>query len=128
MYKKMLAKNLKELRKSLGYRQQDMADVLKLKRATYAKMETGVTYGSIETLVEIFELFGVSVEKLFGLEKDVLHFRYTKNTIREFDKVCRREGISREEAIELFVKTVIRENKLPAEIVNNKDNMHFQTP
>lgn len=121
MYKKTLAKNLKELRKTLGYRQQDMADVLNLKRATYAKMETGVTYGSIETLVQIFVLFGVSVEKLFGLQKDILHFKCRKETIREFDKICRSEGISREKAVEMFVQTVIKQQKIPFELPANKE-------
>lgn len=122
MYKKELAKNLKELRKTLGYRQQDMADVLKLKRATYAKMETGVTYGSIETLVKIFELFGVSVEKLFGMEKDILHIKCDKKTVREFDKVCRKEGISREEAMGMFVSSVIKQDRIPSDIFEGKSS------
>lgn len=122
MYKKALAKNLKELRKALGYRQQDMADVLRVKRSTYAKMETGVTYGSMETLVQIFKLFGVSIERLFGLEKDILHFKYDKKTIREFDKVCRREGVSREAGIEILVKEVIRQGELPKEIKRDGGN------
>ncbi len=45
-----------------------------------------------------------------------MYFRSSKEDVREFDKICRKEGISRETAIELFVQTVIKQKHIPSGI------------
>lgn len=119
MYKRtdkaILGNNLKELRKSLGYTQQNVADILNIKRTAYAKTETGVTYGSIETLTKISGLFCVSMETLLGTENNTLHIKIHSNTITKFNTVCQKIGISSDTAIKMFVQAVINQQKIPFE-------------
>lgn len=111
-----LAKNLKALRKSAGYTQQEVADIIGIKRGTYAKIETGVAFGSFETIIRASELFGVSVEALMGTKNSAYIIRTTNRNITEFEAVCNKSGINGEATINLFLKNVIKQGKIPFEI------------
>lgn len=58
--------NLRQMRKSAGLTQAQLADKLKINRATVSKYETGEIVPSIEQVVNICAVLDVSFEELFG--------------------------------------------------------------
>lgn len=58
-----LGKTLKTYRKANRFSQQQVADILKIGRATYARYE-GETRPSYELLLKLAKLYGVSVDQL----------------------------------------------------------------
>ena len=58
---------LKELRSYDGYTQQDVANYLNVKRATYAGWETGKDTIPIDRLIEYANEYSLSLDYLFGL-------------------------------------------------------------
>ena len=67
-----IANILKEIRKKTGHTQQTLADELGLKQQTYAGYESGRHEPSIETLIQIANLFNVSMDYITGREEDEL--------------------------------------------------------
>lgn len=62
----MIDIRLKELRKSRKLTQEQLAKILNIKRATYAKYETGGNEPDFSTLLKIANFFEVSVDYLLG--------------------------------------------------------------
>lgn len=65
---KIFGTRLREVRKSKKLTQQNLADILNIKRATIAKWETGKNEPSFENLIKLADLFEVSLDWLFGRE------------------------------------------------------------
>jgi len=65
----MLSENLKRLRKSKGYSQEQLAVQLNVVRQTVSKWEKGLSVPDAEMLMDIAELFDVPVSDLLG--KDI---------------------------------------------------------
>lgn len=61
--------NIKRLRKNKGLKQQEIAELLGVKRNTYSDWENGKTEPSFESLVKLVDLFEVSLDWLFGRDK-----------------------------------------------------------
>lgn len=59
---------LKKLRIDYGYTQQNLADLLKIDRSAYTYYESGKTNPSIDKLIRLANLYGVTVDKLLGNE------------------------------------------------------------
>lgn len=64
----IFSKRLKELRLKKGLKQQELAEILGIKRNTYSDWENGKTEPSYENLVKLADLFEVSLDWLFGRE------------------------------------------------------------
>ena len=64
----IFSKRLKELRLKKGLKQQELAEILGIKRNTYSDWENGKTEPSFENLVKLADLFKVSLDWLFGRE------------------------------------------------------------
>ena len=60
---------LKQLRKSNGLTQEDLAEVLYVSRTAVSKWESGRGYPNIESLKDIATLFSVSIDDLLSGEK-----------------------------------------------------------
>ena len=58
----IIARRLSELRENKGVSQQDVADILHVKRATVANYETGNRAPDYETLIKIADYYGVSCD------------------------------------------------------------------
>ncbi|ACX51292.1 transcriptional regulator, XRE family [Ammonifex degensii KC4] len=58
---------LKQLRQRMGLRQDDVARMVGVERSTVANWERGVKQPSLETLVKLSQLFGVSLDELVGV-------------------------------------------------------------
>lgn len=65
---KIFGKRLREVRKNKGLKQQEIAELLGVKRNTYSDWENGKTEPSFESLVKLVDLFEVSLDWLFGRE------------------------------------------------------------
>lgn len=59
---------LKVLRKNKGLKQQEIADILGVKRNTYSDWENGKSKPNYEKLEKIADFFSVSLDWLFGRE------------------------------------------------------------
>lgn len=59
--KEELGKNLRSKRERRGLTQQEVAEKLYVDRSTYAYYETGKTEPSVGTLIQLSEIFGISV-------------------------------------------------------------------
>ncbi|MBQ2811907.1 MAG: helix-turn-helix transcriptional regulator [Clostridia bacterium] len=62
----MLHENLKKLRKSCGFRQEEVAKVLGIDRSAYSYYESGKTEPSVKNLIKISRMFKVDVDALIG--------------------------------------------------------------
>lgn len=62
----MLNENLKILRKNKGYSQEQLAVRLNVVRQTVSKWEKGLSVPDAQMLIEIAEVFSVSVNELLG--------------------------------------------------------------
>jgi len=58
---------LKQLRQKMGLRQDDVARIVGVERSTVANWERGAKQPSLETLVKLSQLFGVSLDELVGV-------------------------------------------------------------
>ena len=86
---------LKELRVSENLSQNEIAKQIGLKQFTYSNYETGVTEPKIQTLIDLADYYGVSLDYLVGrnfnnefgyiTEKDRSLFRLILS-LSEFDK------------------------------------------
>lgn len=61
-----IGKKLKELRKSEGLTQAQIAEILKTSRVNYTRYETDVSRPDYETLLAIVEFYEISLDELFG--------------------------------------------------------------
>lgn len=59
-----------KLRNEKGFTQEQMARLLKMKRATYANYETGYRNPSLNTIIEIKKILGVTDDKIFLPDND----------------------------------------------------------
>ena len=59
-----------KLRNEKGLTQEQMARLLKMKRATYANYETGYRNPNLNTIIEIKKILGVTDDKIFLPDND----------------------------------------------------------
>lgn len=62
----IFSERLKRLRKSKGLKQQELAEILGIKRNTYSDWENGKTEPSFDNLIKLADFFEVSLDWLFG--------------------------------------------------------------
>lgn len=60
---------LKELRKSEGLTQQQIADKLGINRVNYTRYETDAVRPDYETLIQLADLYHISLDELFDRDK-----------------------------------------------------------
>ena len=71
--------NIKRLRKNKGLKQQEIAELLGIKRNTYSDWENGKTEPKLENVVKIAQIFNTTTDKLLGVD-----FFRTEGTITSF--------------------------------------------
>ncbi len=64
-----MLKNLKNLRKEFAFSQKQMADKLHISQQTYSDYENCKTEPTSETLIDIANIFDVSIDELLGREE-----------------------------------------------------------
>lgn len=76
---KMLAENLKYLRKNRKLSQQDLADTLEIPRTTLGDYERGKTEPNIETLIRLSSLYKVNLDQLITSDLSLQDYEIIKN-------------------------------------------------
>lgn len=61
-----LSATLKEYRNKAGLTQQELADILGIKRSAYAYYEIGKTTPNIQTLIDIAKIYKISLDSLIS--------------------------------------------------------------
>ena len=61
-----VGKKLKELRKSMGLTQDELAKKLAISRVNYTRYETGAVRPDYETVIKIADFYDISLDELFG--------------------------------------------------------------
>lgn len=64
--KTIICQRLRKLRKSKGYSQQEVADLLNMSQSAYSDLETGKTAIEVEKLSRIAELFQYPLTQLIA--------------------------------------------------------------
>lgn len=82
---------LRTLRKKYGYKQKEIADMLGVKNSAVSKWECGRTLPDANALLYLADMYGVSVDYIFGRAGDDMLFddaRVPKSEVQElFDKL-----------------------------------------
>lgn len=60
--------NIKELRKTKGFTQEEISKQLSIARSTYNGYEQNISEPNIETLCKLADIYGVSLDYLIGRE------------------------------------------------------------
>ncbi len=60
-----IGKKLKELRKTEGLTQQQLADKLQISRVNYTRYETNAARPDYETLIKLADFYDVSLDEIF---------------------------------------------------------------
>ncbi len=58
---------IKELREEEGLKQTELANMLSIKQNTYSQYETGAREISIDVLIKLSKIYGVSTDYILGL-------------------------------------------------------------
>jgi transcriptional regulator with XRE-family HTH domain len=66
-----IGKNIRELRKSRGVTQQQIADLINMHRSNYSKVESGQREISISAVNKIAKYFSISVDDLINSKDDI---------------------------------------------------------
>ena len=66
-----LGKILKRMRQKAGLRQEDLAKMLNVERVIVANWERGAKYPSLNTMVRLCEIFGVTLDQLVGRKESI---------------------------------------------------------
>lgn len=101
------------LRQKNNLTQEDLADKLEVSRQTVSKWESGATYPEIEKLVQISELYGVSIDFLLKdakTSKDIEEERLERVVLRFLGSAQDMEDIS-EQLIDIMKDGVIDEQE-----------------
>ena len=64
--------NVKEYRKKKGYTQKEIADILGIKQASYSDKERGRRGFTVEELLQLEDILGVSISDMFKDLKESL--------------------------------------------------------
>ena len=88
---KTISEIIASLRKSKGMTQEALANILGVSPQTVSKWETGSTMPDILLLPMIAEVFGITIDALFGIKSIETQKQYTKETFYEemYLDICR---------------------------------------
>ena len=67
----IFGKRLKEEREKRGWSQIDLAEKIHVSRQSVSKWETGKNYPNIEVIIDLSDLFGITVDDLLRSDKDL---------------------------------------------------------
>lgn len=111
-------KNLAFLRKSKGYTQQEMANILQVSKPTYNHYETGRYEPDIKTIIKIADFFDCSIDYLVGHQtKSLIYNDFSKDQQKAISMLKKLD--EKETAMLLGYLARITDTPID-EIINNK--------
>ena len=102
--------NLKEIRSKRNLTQQQVADHIGCSAVVYSRYENGIRQPSIETLLRIADLFGVTVDYLLG-RQNVENSTLSKYEIELVTAARNADDRAREDALQMLVSHGVDEKK-----------------
>ncbi len=96
--------NIKKLRTSFGYTQQELADKMQLSKSTIAMLENGSRLPSVDTLVKLSNIFNVSTDYILGNTT-------IENPKKEIEDYLSKLNLTEEE-YSLYIENAIKAEKL----------------
>ena len=104
---------LREIRLAAGYTQQEIADVLRIDRSTYAYYESGKTEPNISNLRKISNLYSISLDDLLWCNLHPATLQLSHSSISEFNALQSLRRLSRsEQNLVLLYRTCSDKEKL----------------
>jgi len=79
----MIHDNLKKLREEIGLTQKQVANYLNVTRSTYSYYETGRSLPSIQSLIKLSEIFGISCDYILNEKVSSENLQRISDTINE---------------------------------------------
>lgn len=80
---KMMGDRLSELRRDLGYTQEDLSLLLKINRSSISNYEQGINEPSLSTIVKLANLYNVSTDYLLCRTKEKNNFNLLSKDNKE---------------------------------------------
>ena len=74
-----IGERVRQLRKSRGITQDELANHLSVSRQAVSRWETGSSVPSIEILLKLSELYGITINEI--LEADITNIKYQKDIV-----------------------------------------------
>jgi len=65
------SERLKSEREKKGWSQTDLAEKIHVSRQSVSKWETGKNYPSIEVIIDLSDLFGITIDELLRSDEDL---------------------------------------------------------
>ncbi len=90
-----LAERLRVYREQCGFSQQQIANNLRIHRATYSYYELGRTEPSVENLIKLSQIFNVTIEELLGMPAKPSHVVRDPGPSVDTDRLDRLVGTSK---------------------------------
>ena len=92
-----LSERIKEMRKTCGYSQQQIARKLHITQGAISQWEQGLTSPAADQLISLADIFGITVDELLGRNPDDAE-----------DKMAIREHIRRNPDLHMLFSTAIK--------------------
>ena len=100
--KKKFGKKVRELRKSKGLTQEQLAEIIGMETPNISKMETGLHFPQFENLNKLSKALGVEMIELFNFG----HFKNKEELISEIIKYLKEHDIKKTELVYKFIKNI----------------------
>lgn len=129
-----IAENIARLRKARGMTQECMAEMIGVSSQTISKWETGTTWPDVSLLPIIADLFGVTIDALYGREgrQNLLPENAVENVIeyvrRTFAGVCYHPELDGEfeDQLKQYKKVMLADPRQRSVIENDRDVLYFR--
>lgn len=79
----IFSERLKKEREKKGWSQTELADKIHVSRQSVSKWETGKNYPSIEIIIELSDLFGITIDEMLRSDKEL-----TEQVIQDSKKLA----------------------------------------
>jgi transcriptional regulator with XRE-family HTH domain len=100
----LIGRRIKELRKNMGQKQEDLAEKLGIEPRQLSKLETGKHYPSFETIEAFLNVFQIEFHDLCKFE----HLRREDDLILEISTMLKNSGPEKTKVIYRVVKEILR--------------------
>lgn len=100
--KSKFGKRIKELRKSIGYTQEEVAEKIGIEPTNLSKMENGLHFPQSEKLEKLANVFNTNIMDLFDFE----HFREKEVLIKEINDYLNSTSCKNIEIVYKFIKSL----------------------
>lgn len=100
--KNKFGKRIKELRKAMGYTQEELAERIGIEPTNLSKIENGLHFPQSEKLEKLARLFNIKIMELFNFE----HFQNKESLLKEIESFLESADIKQVEFVYKFIKNL----------------------